>query len=569
MAFDRQEHTMAKFAQRSALLLVGLACSTMVCAADDTIGRVIASSGDITAINNGSKRVLHRGSLIQQGDKLSTGNNSSSQLRMVDNALIAIRPDSQINFDNYQYSPDTNSGISLLSLLKGGFRTITGLIGQNHKNNYSVKTSVATIGIRGTHYGLTLCQANDCASNSGDDGDYADGLYGSVVDGEITAANTSGEYAFGNDESFYVPNANTAPVNLLKPPAIIFGKMQQLRHNKQAELQQARLHKAATERFRVAALLQNMLENKAGYLRTFTKAIYEASNDDANGINLTVLPDTDAPADSTVMLSYFLNFGQDNIPLVNALIDDGSVSNQIKLTLFVDDQGELQTAFVSKATGNDQLQGTVLGIQAADRGVDNIGTVRVADVAVGWGRWDSNYQLTDSGTALTTVGKLHYIYASAVTPQATLASLNVSKTYSSVAGTMPTDLAGNQANTYASALLNADFGAGTFDYAIATTVNGISYSASTTLLSSLPGALGGVPVLLNETTNLNPITNAVNTGNGLATLNFVGNEAQGAISSFTISNSSVQFPNPDQVSGAVLLLDQSIINNNIISGTGL
>lgn len=47
-------------------------------------------------------------------------------------------------------------------LVKGGFRSVSGLIGKVNQDNYRVSTPVATIGIRGTRYSARLCQG-DCA----------------------------------------------------------------------------------------------------------------------------------------------------------------------------------------------------------------------------------------------------------------------------------------------------------------------------------------------------------------------------------------------------------------------
>ena len=47
-----------------------------------------------------------------------------------------------------------------------------------------IATPVATIGIRGTHYGLVLCTDGSCET---DGTNLADGLYGGVVDGAVVA----------------------------------------------------------------------------------------------------------------------------------------------------------------------------------------------------------------------------------------------------------------------------------------------------------------------------------------------------------------------------------------------
>ncbi|MGH8446844.1 MAG: hypothetical protein ACREVL_16350, partial [Solimonas sp.] len=53
---------------------------------------------------------------------------------------------------------------AFLRLLKGGFRTVSGLIGKANPDEYRVTTPVATIGIRGTDYYAYICDLA-CASD--------------------------------------------------------------------------------------------------------------------------------------------------------------------------------------------------------------------------------------------------------------------------------------------------------------------------------------------------------------------------------------------------------------------
>jgi len=61
---------------------------------------------------------------------------------------------------------DTQNGAShaFFSLLKGGFRSISGLIGKINHDEYQVTTPVATIGVRGTDYLVVICDAS-CATD--------------------------------------------------------------------------------------------------------------------------------------------------------------------------------------------------------------------------------------------------------------------------------------------------------------------------------------------------------------------------------------------------------------------
>lgn len=53
---------------------------------------------------------------------------------------------------------------AVFKLLKGGFRTVTGLIGKSDRSEYRVSTQTATIGIRGTDYEVIICDAA-CAAD--------------------------------------------------------------------------------------------------------------------------------------------------------------------------------------------------------------------------------------------------------------------------------------------------------------------------------------------------------------------------------------------------------------------
>ncbi|MDH5474038.1 MAG: FecR family protein, partial [Gammaproteobacteria bacterium] len=193
----------------SSLMIMGLLFSSSAIS-ENNIGRVIHTSGNLVASNHGSSRELERGSYITEGDVVSSGDTSKAQLRMKDGALIVLRQNSEMHFEEYKYDEEDKSvGSSIFSLFKGGFKTISGLIGKRNKRNYKVKTAFTTIGIRGTDYGVTLCEQSNCIGE--DNAILNDGLYASVIDGEISSENEAGLYIFSNDEYFYVASAGTEP----------------------------------------------------------------------------------------------------------------------------------------------------------------------------------------------------------------------------------------------------------------------------------------------------------------------------------------------------------------------
>jgi hypothetical protein len=198
-------------------------------------GRFILAVGDVVVVRGAAETRAGIGTAVESGDTIRVGVNSNAQVRMSDESILGLRPGTVLRLDEYAYSGSVDGKErSIFSLLKGGFRTVTGAIGRlQSKERYAVRTSTATVGIRGTHYTLVLCD-NDCdatakPSASGGQtspgGGVANGLYGGVSDGRISAENATGERLFGANEYFYVASQNTAPQSLIAPPSFLYDRL--------------------------------------------------------------------------------------------------------------------------------------------------------------------------------------------------------------------------------------------------------------------------------------------------------------------------------------------------------
>lgn len=111
-------------------------------------------NGEVQITNAaGQTRVLQKGDPVHESDTLTTAKGASAQIKMLDGGLIAVRPDSRLKFDSFVFSGEEDGNErSFFSLIRGGFRAITGLIGQKNKANYRITTSGSTIGVRGTDH---------------------------------------------------------------------------------------------------------------------------------------------------------------------------------------------------------------------------------------------------------------------------------------------------------------------------------------------------------------------------------------------------------------------------------
>ncbi|NNE63979.1 MAG: hypothetical protein HKN34_07850, partial [Gammaproteobacteria bacterium] len=203
------------------LIVLSLFCANLQAAA----GRAIFVYGDVKiSSTDSSPRSISKNSEVDSGDLIITGSDGVVQLRMIDKAFIAIRPNSEFRIENYELGATKEEDSGFFSLLKGGFRAITGAIGKRLRSAYRVGTTVATIGIRGTDYTARLCN-QDCNTNFGNETGstlVADGLYVGVIDGGIELTNNLGSLDLDELQYGYVRDAASAPVALLNAPEFLF-----------------------------------------------------------------------------------------------------------------------------------------------------------------------------------------------------------------------------------------------------------------------------------------------------------------------------------------------------------
>lgn len=101
-------------------------------------------------------RPLRTGDRVNQGDTVITGAQSSLVLKFDDGQVTALTANSRMTVTNFSYTPASGGGSMLLSLISGGMRAITGLIGKTNPNRVTVRAGAATIGIRGTDFTIVV-----------------------------------------------------------------------------------------------------------------------------------------------------------------------------------------------------------------------------------------------------------------------------------------------------------------------------------------------------------------------------------------------------------------------------
>ena len=201
------------------LSFLGVLLSAPVLAGEAAVGTVTHLSGTFSVQQKvGASKVLSVRSDVKEGDLLSTEGDTYARVKFVDGGEVVLRPNTQFKVEKYSYDEkdDSKDGV-LLGLLKGGLRAVTGLIGKRSRDKVGFTTSVATIGIRGTHFGALLCQ-NDCGSVPTPTGlPPPNGLHLDVADGAVLVRNSAGAQVVGSGQFGFVQNNTTQPT--IVPPA--------------------------------------------------------------------------------------------------------------------------------------------------------------------------------------------------------------------------------------------------------------------------------------------------------------------------------------------------------------
>ena len=221
-------------ARRACALLVGLLLAPLTAAAQSA-GQVTHVSGAFMATApNGSSRILAPNSAVNEGDTLSTATNAYARVKFSDGGEVTLRPGTQLQIEAYRFQERQPQGDSfVMNLLRGGLRSVTGLLGKRRPESYRMNTPVATIGIRGTHYGALFCQGN-CAGLGAGGSTPKDGLHVDVAEGAVALTNQGGQTVLTQGSFGYVPSVQappqqvppsqgitvTAPVSSAKPGAI-------------------------------------------------------------------------------------------------------------------------------------------------------------------------------------------------------------------------------------------------------------------------------------------------------------------------------------------------------------
>jgi hypothetical protein len=125
------------------------------------VGEVTFSRGILTGqVDGDSPKILGKGTPLYNGQTLNTGSRGFAVIKLDDGTKMTLRPNTTLKINNVETKKDEEN--IFLSLFRGGFRALTGLISKSNPKAFKIQTTVATIGIRGTEFDARLCESDEC-----------------------------------------------------------------------------------------------------------------------------------------------------------------------------------------------------------------------------------------------------------------------------------------------------------------------------------------------------------------------------------------------------------------------
>lgn len=588
---------------KKTLIAVLLLILTTPAVAATSVGKVILSFGQNVAVSaSGEQRTLKRQADIFEDDRLKTGAKGRLQIRFTDGSRLSLKPDSEFRIAEYQFDAgQPDSGKAIYQLLKGGMRTISGQIGKKNRENYELKTAVATIGIRGTHYGVEYT---------------AEGIYAETVDGAIAVQSETGFATVRAGEGARVSgvngviqkgvatgqtsDANDTPSDTGEQASDADSGSGEQSESTDGETtdsgtagsdQEASDSAASTDTSTADTGDGNLIQATADAAEGGL-SLPAADPDQQTTISqslLAVAPDPTgngqpSPQGSLVAVA-FTNIKSGEVKGSNGavLVDDSSSITVDSTTA----AGNLVTgiAYVDGNTGGEPCQPCIF------TGPDTVSGVTASKALLGgtqvtWGRWNRGFSVTENGVQQNLTGSFHFMHADSLTTQAQLESLNRTGSYLYVFGgssqklTNPEIETGAQANlipydtgnlisgrsykgTYVmvdhssqmiqevSILAQVDAGGGARTYHLTEVLNG-GEGVPVALDTVLRGGAMNLVGTCSGADCTNVVTGTNTSLSGRLTFDFVGSKAEGAITSYGASGTKAT-GGDTSITGTVLL----------------
>ncbi|MCP4042799.1 MAG: FecR domain-containing protein [Gammaproteobacteria bacterium] len=383
---------------------------------------------------DGQTRIARKGDGVEQGDTIHTGSRGSAQVFLQDGGLLAVRPNTNLRITEFRYAKKKKEDRTFLSLLKGSFRSITGLIAKRNHKSYRVSTPTATIGIRGSDADIGFRETDQLTGVRTFDGSHTltakdhQGVLATLVTepGQIGIHLPGAAPLYSNFFPFETPAPRTGGKRPPPPQGQRQGQGQGQQIRRPANGQHSGPGPAPINDVIKPPIPPPMMAKTAGS-NTHLQFTNEA-------------PVGSGAIGSDMWVDTFGNISTGN----GGMMVDGSPGKGL---LLGPSNQVLAIADYDAATGNGFNFIAASGNLAVHQGYSIPKPGGTAAVGT-WGVWKGPFVVIDHGSAKNTISGFHYATTNRLTKVSELASLNGTGFIYNKIGGIATNEAGALANSY-------------------------------------------------------------------------------------------------------------------------
>ncbi len=108
-----------------------------------------------------AREPISAGTVVRVSDRIITEANGHVHVRFVDDALVSVRPDSQLEIQRYDFNAANPADSSIkLNLVEGVTRAISGEGAHAARERFRLNTPIAAIGVRGTDFVVSASEGS-------------------------------------------------------------------------------------------------------------------------------------------------------------------------------------------------------------------------------------------------------------------------------------------------------------------------------------------------------------------------------------------------------------------------
>lgn len=137
-------------------MVVAVALMAASAAQAASIGEIKTADGQASILRGPKTLTAVAGAPIELDDEILTSSDGAVGIGLADGTMLSIGNSGHLVIDRFVYSPATDENGLGLNLLQGTIAYVSGRIAKLAPDQVAITTPVATLGVRGTRFAITV-----------------------------------------------------------------------------------------------------------------------------------------------------------------------------------------------------------------------------------------------------------------------------------------------------------------------------------------------------------------------------------------------------------------------------